>query len=108
MQTKPHKKRDPVPLNEITSKGMLGKIMHKVAILKQLNSALFNILPANIRPHCHVVNIEGFQIIVGCTNSSIANAVYYQQNNIISEINRTHPTYQINSLRTKVSIDNPR
>ena len=102
MQTKPHQKRDPIHINEITNKGKLGKILNKVQLIQNLNTTLLKILPSNIRPHCQVVNIEGFQMVIGCKNASIANAIYYQQNTIIDTIKQTHPEFQINNLRTKV------
>ena len=103
MQTKVKQNLDPEPLSSVSKRGLIGKILNKVNLLQQLNHTLYSILPPQLKAHCQVVNLNGFQVILGANSSAAANSLYYKQNEILSALQKQHPKCQINSIKVKVS-----
>ena len=103
MQTKVKQNLDPEPLSKVSKRGIIGKILSKVGTLQKLNHTLYQIVPDQLKAHCQIVNLNGFQIILGANSSAVANSLYYKQNEILTALQRQHPECQINSIRVKVS-----
>ena len=103
MQTKEYKSQDPLKVKQLMKLGHLGRLLSKVETLTALNAALYNFLPAPVRPYCQIINIDINTVVLGTQNSHIANTLYYQQNDILNALLKAIPDTHINNIRIRVS-----
>ena len=103
MQSKVKKNIDPLSIQKISQQGRIAQIVGKVKLLESLNLTLFQILSPNLKPHCEILNIEGFTLVIGCHSNHIANLLYYQQNSLLTQFKEQHPTLNVNQIRVKIS-----
>ena len=102
MQTSDPKNSDPKDINSLMQQGKLGGIMHKIATIRSLNKALYQILEPALRPYCQVVNFENNTIIVSAKNSPIANTLYYMQNEILGALQQVTPKRAFTQIKIKI------
>ncbi len=103
MQTKELTQSDPIAIDKLLQGTRLGPLLNKAQLIQQLNTALFNIVSANLKPHCQVVNYDFNVITIGTKQSHIANQLFYQQNHILQALQRSLPKLNIELIKVRIS-----
>src|SRR3990167_8124948 len=102
MQTIHENLDDLQPVRTVFENTSLQKIVQKAGFLLTLDRHVQTILPESFAPHCQVMNINEYTLVLGVSSAAIATRIQFLSADLLESL-RKEPRYsRILNIRCKV------
>ena len=82
--------KDPVPIQQSLSKGIVGSLVAKVQQLKSIQQLFTDILPTHLKAYCQVMNLKENILILKVNSAAWATRLKMDCPHLLKEL-RFHP-----------------
>ncbi len=102
MQTIPEIREDLQPVSTVFENASLQRIVQKAGFLLALDRHMQTILPESFAPHCQVMNVNEYTLVLGVTNAAIATRIQFLSDELLGSLRKEPRFSRILNIRCKV------
>lgn len=102
MQTIHEKSDDLQPVGTVFENTSLRRIVQKAEFLLALDRHVQTILPESFAPHCQVMNMNEYTLILGVTSAAIATRIQFLSTDLLTLLRKEAKFSRILNIRCKV------
>jgi len=102
MQTIHEKSDDLQPVGTVFENTSLQRIVQKAEFLLALDRHVQTILPESFAPHCQVMNMNEYTLVLGVSSAAIATRIQFLADDLLASLRNESRYSRILNIRCKV------
>ena len=96
--------RDPKPISGCLQQGSaLSQIVQQARAIAAADEALQSVLPAELAPHCHVINLRAETLIVATDSAAWATRLRYLAPSVLESLHQLATPLMVQVIRCRVN-----